>query len=185
MVSGNPASDRLGRTRQSGRRATVDAVLATSRDQAGEIPSVDMAFQRGIIIKTLFPSPSFRQCDVETSYLERSCTSSATSMSPSYNLMAGQAGEQSSQIDLVLSEVRRLEEVAKRNEDELVRLDNTNSSGNGSNQHPQLKDDVVIKSEISQLKQRLAGTDHELHKTNLKLRCGVNEASKRSLYVTA
>ena len=91
------------------------------------------------------------------------------------------------QIELVLSEVRRLEEVAQRNDDELGSL-----SLDGRMQQMQLAtaaaatpvtttvaaasagghgdaDSVLIKSEISQLRQRLAGTDQELHKTNLTL----------------
>jgi hypothetical protein len=70
------------------------------------------------------------------------------------------------QIDLVLSEVKRLEEVAQRNEDELGVLCVLEGPGGGGGG----KDDVLIKSEISQLKQRLAGTDHELQKTNHTLR---------------
>ncbi len=78
----------------------------------------------------------------------------------------------------MISEVRRLEEVSQRNEDELGSL---SSSTDGGQQHQQQlqqlhqqqqlsPDDAVIKSEISQLRQRLAGTDQELHKTNMTLR---------------
>ncbi len=74
------------------------------------------------------------------------------------------AAADGSQIELVLSEVRRLEEVAHRNDEELQ-----------DHQHQQQmqqlsSDDMVIKSEISQLRQRLAGTDQELQKTNMTLR---------------
>ncbi len=77
----------------------------------------------------------------------------------------------------MISEVRRLEEVSQRNEDELGSL--SSSTDGGQQHHQQLQqlqqqqlspDDAVIKSEISQLRQRLAGTDQELHKTNMTLR---------------
>lgn len=78
------------------------------------------------------------------------------------------------QIDLVLSEVRRLEEVAQRNEDELHVLSvdgNHQLIGGGKKLMSNSKDDEnLIKSELSHLKQRLAGTDQELQKTNYTLR---------------
>ena len=61
---------------------------------------------------------------------------------------------------MVLAEARRLEEVAHRNEDELRLL----AIERGD------EDDPNIRAEIMQLKQRLAGTDQELQKTNQTLR---------------
>ncbi len=82
------------------------------------------------------------------------------------------------QIDAVLSEVRRLEEVAHRNDEELSALSAVNGGGGARQQpHPHQEgvggkgtDDDSIQSEISQLKARLAGTDQELQKTNSTLR---------------
>ena len=65
-----------------------------------------------------------------------------------------------SQLEMVLAEARRLEEVAHRNEDELRLL----AIERGD------EDDPNIRAEIMQLKQRLAGTDQELQKTNQTLR---------------
>ena len=64
---------------------------------------------------------------------------------------------------MVLAEARRLEEVAHRNEDELRLL----AIERGD------EDDPNIRAEIMQLKQRLAGTDQELQKTNQTLRYAI------------
>ena len=76
-----------------------------------------------------------------------------------------------------MSEARRLEEVAHRNEDELRLLameQNRGQSGSGlhGGQDQLLLEavDPNITAEIMQLKQRLAGTDQELQKTNHTLR---------------
>ena len=70
-----------------------------------------------------------------------------------------------SQMDLVLSEVRRLEELSARNDDELKFL-------NSERAQMESESDTNIRSEIMQLKQRLAGTDVELQRTNTTLRSG-------------
>ena len=83
-----------------------------------------------------------------------------------------------SQLEMVLAEARRLEEVAHRNEDELRLLameQNRGQSGGGGNglhggQDQLDVEDPNIRAEIMQLKQRLAGTDQELQKTNHTLR---------------
>ena len=66
-------------------------------------------------------------------------------------------------MDLVLSEVRRLEELSQRNDDELKFL-------NSERAQMESEADTNIRSEIMQLKQRLAGTDVELQRTNTTLR---------------
>ncbi len=102
---------------------------------------------------TLFSQQSdLKQFEAETSFLE-------------FNHFYSSAAPQDSQIDLVLSEVRRLEDVAKRNEEELGVL---GGSSGGSAAARDGED--VIKNEISQLRLRLAGTDQELQKTNVTLR---------------
>ena len=81
-----------------------------------------------------------------------------------------------SQLEMVLAEARRLEEVAHRNEDELRLLameqNRGQSGGNGlhGGQDQLDVEDPNIRAEIMQLKQRLAGTDQELQKTNRTLR---------------
>ena len=72
-----------------------------------------------------------------------------------------------SQLEMVLAEARRLEEVAHRNEDELRLLA---MEQRGSNSILEQEEDPNIRAEIMQLKQRLAGTDQELQKTNHTLR---------------
>lgn len=134
-----------------------------------------------------------KQCDAETTYLENfyqqqqhPAQSSSTSnlrnplaiqngTSLPSSMSSGSLYQQSEgQIDLVLSEVRRLEEVAQRNEDELHVLSvdgNHQLIGGGKKLMSNSKDDEnLIKSELSHLKQRLAGTDQELQKTNYTLR---------------
>ena len=66
---------------------------------------------------------------------------------------------------------------ASRNDQELHVLSTTVAAVNASSEHspmgltqPSGGGDVVIQSEISQLKSRLAGTDQELQKTNTTLR---------------
>jgi len=117
------------------------------------------------------------QCEAEVTYLE-----SNQQPQPFYGQQQQQRLPQQQQqqqqprpapdsVDLVLSEVRRLEEVSRKNEEELDSLasdgnSNNSNGGNGGNG----TSDGVIKSEISQLKQRLAGTDQELQRTNVTLR---------------
>lgn len=95
-----------------------------------------------------------------------------------------------SQLEMVLAEARRLEEVAHRNEDELRLLameQNRGQSGSsglygGQDQQSQLEtEDPNIRAEIMQLKQRLAGTDQELQKTNHTLRRLGDEMRSMSL----
>lgn len=94
----------------------------------------------------------------------------ATSVVPS----AAPAG---SQMDLVLSEVRRLEELSQRNDDELKFL-------NSERAQMESEADTNIRSEIMQLKQRLAGTDVELQRTNTTLRRLGDEMRNMSLEKT-
>lgn len=94
----------------------------------------------------------------------------ATSVVPS----AAPAG---SQMDLVLSEVRRLEELSQRNDDELKFL-------NSERAQMESETDTNIRSEIMQLKQRLAGTDVELQRTNTTLRRLGDEMRNMSLEKT-
>ena len=78
-----------------------------------------------------------------------------------------------SQMDLVLSEVRRLEEVMARNDDELKFLNSERAQMDqqAATMHKQAEqEDTNIRSEIMQLKKRLAGTDVELQRTNTTLR---------------
>ena len=76
-----------------------------------------------------------------------------------------------SQLEMVLAEARRLEEVAHRNEDELRQLVLEQSrNGLGGQGLEQAEEDPNLRAEIMQLKQRLAGTDQELQKTNQTLR---------------
>ena len=74
-----------------------------------------------------------------------------------------------SQLEMVLAEARRLEEVAHRNEDELKLLA-LEQRGSGGHQDQQDVEDPNIRAEIMQLKQRMLGTDQELQKTNHTLR---------------
>ena len=78
-------------------------------------------------------------------------------------------------MDLVLSEVRRLEEVMARNDDELKFLNSERAQMDqqqAASMHQQQaeQEDTNIRSEIMQLKKRLAGTDVELQRTNTTLR---------------
>lgn len=82
-----------------------------------------------------------------------------------------------SQMDLVLSEVRRLEELSARNDDELKFL-------NSERAQMETEADSNIRSEIMQLKQRLAGTDVELQRTNTTLRRLGDEMRNMSLEKT-
>jgi len=92
-----------------------------------------------------------------------------------------------SQLEMVLAEARRLEEVAHRNEDELRLLameqNRGQSGGNGlhGGQDQLDVEDPNIRAEIMQLKQRLAGTDQELQKTNHTLRRLGDEMRSMSL----
>ena len=58
----------------------------------------------------------------------------------------------------ILFHLNQLKQVQTRFQDQLMQLS------------PSDGDDVEIRNEISQLKQRLAGTDQELQRTNLTLR---------------
>ena len=92
-----------------------------------------------------------------------------------YSPQQQQQHNDSQQLELVLSEVRRLEEVAQQNDNELMVL-GSDAGGKkmaGNSNHrvksPTMEDEVIF-SEISHLKQRLAGTDKELYKTNSTLK---------------
>jgi len=149
-----------------------------------------------------------KQCDAESSYLEQQYfnsqqqqhlppTGSSTSSLPGGGVVyhpapgpgpggpggPGGNGQQpgGNQIDVVLSEVRRLEEVAQRNDEELsslsvdgkpVLLPSTHPDTGSVNFTPGNSDNdsSAIQSEISALRARLAGTDQELQKTNSTLR---------------
>lgn len=65
-----------------------------------------------------------------------------------------------SQLEAVMSEVRRLEETANKNEEELSVIMEDRGANNGG----------VIRGELDQLKHRLEMTDIELQKTNTTLR---------------
>lgn len=116
------------------------------------------------------------QCDAEVNFLEGQIGLPSTSHQPqppqqqqqqpqrSYSSAQPQPG---SQLEMVLAEARRLEEVAHRNEDEL-RLLALEQRSNPSSVIDE--EDPNIRAEIMQLKHRLAGTDQELQKTNQTLR---------------
>ena len=114
------------------------------------------------------------QCDAEVNFLEgqiglppSSSASAASTSSRSYV-------QPGSQLEMVLAEARRLEEAAHRNEDELRQLVLEQQRGAtgaaGGVPADMLEEDPNLRAEIMQLKQRLAGTDQELQKTNQTLR---------------
>jgi len=106
-----------------------------------------------------------KQCDAEVNFLEGHVGL------PQYTPQPPQPG---SQLEMVLVEARRLEEVAHRNEDELRLL----ALERGDEEDPN------IRAEIMQLKQRLVGTDQELQKTNQTLRRLGDEMRSMSLEKT-
>ena len=85
---------------------------------------------------------------------------------------------------MVLAEARRLEEAAHRNEDELRQLV-LEQRGNQTPSENLLEssEDPNLRAEIMQLKHRLAGTDQELHKTNLTLRYTKSHYSESPYFV--
>ena len=110
------------------------------------------------------------QCDAEVNFLEGhvGLPQYALQQQPQQQQQQQQQAPQQppqpgSQLEMVLAEARRLEEVAHRNEDELRLL----AIERGD------EDDPNIRAEIMQLKQRLAGTDQELQKTNQTLRYAI------------
>ena len=110
------------------------------------------------------------QCDAEVNFLEGhvGLPQYALQQQPQQQQQQQQQQPQQppqpgSQLEMVLAEARRLEEVAHRNEDELRLL----AIERGD------EDDPNIRAEIMQLKQRLAGTDQELQKTNQTLRYAI------------
>lgn len=124
-----------------------------------------------------------RQFESEVAYLESVGTPSSSNSSsnvglppppssvPKENLPPGN----NSQLELVLNEVRRLEEAAMRNDDELRQMaleqqQHQRHLDQLMQMSPTECDDVEIRNEISLLKQRLAGTDQELQRTNHTLR---------------
>ena len=113
------------------------------------------------------------QCDAEVNFLEGQIglppsSASAASTNPSSRSYV----QPGSQLEMVLAEARRLEEAAHRNEDELRQLVLEQQRGaTGAGVVPaDMEEDPNLRAEIMQLKQRLAGTDQELQKTNQTLR---------------
>ena len=136
-----------------------------------------------LVILILILLSLFFQCDAEVNFLEGQIGLPASVSSVPNNRFAQppqltqqnqqQTPQPGSQLEMVLQEARRLEEIAHRNEDELrlLALEQQRNS-NLSNELLQLQaeEDPNIRAEIMQLKQRLAGTDTELQKTNQTLR---------------
>ena len=75
-----------------------------------------------------------------------------------------------SQLEMVLAEAHRLEEMAHRNEDELRLLALEQRGPTPYDLAAMAEEDPNIRAEILQLKHRLAGTDQELQKTNQTLK---------------
>lgn len=124
-----------------------------------------------------------KQCDAEVNYLENQvdlphpANNGQQQPGPSQmEMVAPQAG---SQLDMVLAEVRRLEDSAQRNDDELRQLAAERNLLADFGGHSE--EDPGIRSEIHQLRQRLAGTDQELQKTNHTLRRLGDEMRSMSL----
>lgn len=115
----------------------------------------------------------FFQCDVETNFLEGQI---GLPSQPNVRGFAPQPQPQmqpqpGSQLEMVLAEARRLEEIAHGNEDELRLLAMEQRGPTPANLTENFEsEDPNIRAEILQLKQRLAGTDTELQKTNQTLR---------------
>jgi len=123
-----------------------------------------------------------KQCDAEVNFLEGHVGLPQYALQQQPQQQQQQQQQQApqqppqpgSQLEMVLAEARRLEEVAHRNEDELRLL----AIERGD------EDDPNIRAEIMQLKQRLAGTDQELQKTNQTLRRLGDEMRSMSLEKT-
>jgi hypothetical protein len=166
----------------------VSAQQSTMYSQQAEIKTVSRRVNlvnKKRIIKTLFSCNHF-QCDAESNYLEQQYftnsqqhlpPTTSTSSLPGGGLVyhhhqqpGGGGGQPPNQIEVVLSEVRRLEDVAHRNEEELTVLSSENRHSRLQQGDHQMAQDDCIQSEISQLKARLVGTDQELQKTNSTLR---------------
>jgi len=148
-----------------------------------------------------------KQCDAEVNFLEgqvglpNSSSQQASNSRYVPQQQQPQPPQPGSQLEMVLAEARRLEEVAYRNEDELRQLAMEQSRGNnGPHQASSAalalvtgagaaagllpvdhEDDPNIRTEIMQLKHRLAGTDQELQKTNQTLRRLGDEMRSMSL----
>lgn len=114
-----------------------------------------------------------KQCDVEVNFLEGQI--GLPGQPPQQQRYLQQQPQPGSQLEMVLAEARRLEEVAHRNEDELRLL---------AMERYEDQEDPNIRAEIMQLKHRLAGTDQELQKTNQTLRRLGDEMRSMSLEKT-
>jgi len=110
-----------------------------------------------------------KQCDAEVNFLEGHVGLPQYTPQPT-------PPQPGSQLEMVLAEARRLEEAAHRNEDELRQL--ALERGDADQEDPN------IRAEIMQLKNRLAGTDQELQKTNHTLRRLGDEMRSMSLEKT-
>ena len=115
---------------------------------------------------------SLLQCDAEVNFLEGQIGLPPSSSAASTNPSSRSYVQPGSQLEMVLAEARRLEEAAHRNEDELRQLVLEQQRGaTGAGVVPaDMEEDPNLRAEIMQLKQRLAGTDQELQKTNQTLR---------------
>lgn len=120
-----------------------------------------------------------KHCDNELSYWDRGLVGAAgpptgpgsvpQSVGPGRPWGGGpRTDPPSSQLDAVLTEVKRLEEVAGRNDRELNHLGSPVGGGGGAGGGP--GEGGEIRSELDQLKHRLDSTDSELQKTNMTLR---------------
>merc|ERR1719468_860900 len=127
------------------------------------------------------------QCDVETNFLEGQI---GLPSQPNVRGFAPQPQPQmqpqpGSQLEMVLAEARRLEEIAHGNEDELRLLAMEQRGPTPANLTENFEsEDPNIRAEILQLKQRLAGTDTELQKTSHGCRRVGDEMRSMSLEKT-
>lgn len=121
------------------------------------------------------------QCDAEVNFLEGQIGLPSSShqpqppqQQPQRSYAATAQPQPGSQLEMVLAEARRLEEVAHRNEDELrlLAMEQRSTYNPSASNATAIVDeeDPNIRAEIMQLKHRLAGTDQELQKTNQTLR---------------
>lgn len=114
-----------------------------------------------------------KQCDHELHYWSRTGYSAGPGAS-------SRPEPHPSQLEAVVSEVKRLEDVAVRNMEELNKLGTAGVAGRGDQEGSE------IRTELDQLKKRLELTDNELSKTNFTLsklgdemRCFSQEKSRQ------
>jgi len=112
-----------------------------------------------------FQNQGIKQCDSELSYWDRGFNGSAGSSGgnsmPRGNVSQRPWSGGQSQLDAIVTEVKRLEEVAVRNDSELNQLNVISGSKTGDQESSE------IRSELDQLKNRLELIDMELHKTDV------------------